>query len=480
MHIYFLGICGTGMGNAALMMRSRGHVVEGADEAVYPPMSDLLREAGVTVHDGFDAGRLAASPPDLAVVGNAMTRGNPEVEWLLAERRVPWDSLPGLLSRTVLENRRTLVFAGTHGKTTTSALAARLLQAAGREPGYFIGGVPRDLPGGAAWGGDGDPFVIEGDEYDSAFFDKRSKFIHYRPHILAVNNIEFDHGDIFRDLEDVHRSFSHLYKLVPANGWILSNADDPECPRAHAAPWTRVVTAGTAETADLRIVDFREDEAGASFRLVWKGSEWAEIRWEHGGLFNARNAAMAALAAGLALYPDNPARLSLEACGTFRGVKRRLEPLAAGGGIEVYEDFAHHPTAVRETLGSLRNRFPGAELWTALEPRSNTMRTRRVQESLAGALSGADRVLLGEVSRKHLLAPGERLDTHGLAETLRAAGTEADAFEKNTDIVDALLRPAPKPGRKRIVLFFTNGSFDGIPGRYAATVEPHRNDPARP
>ncbi len=470
MRIYFLGICGTGMGNAALLMKSQGHVVEGADENVYPPMSDVLREAGIPVRTGFDPGRLASSPPDLAVVGNAMSRGNAEVEWLLDERRVPWVSLPELLSRHVLAARLNIVVTGTHGKTTTSALTTLLLQGAGRCPGFFIGGVPLDFPRGAELGGAGDPFVIEGDEYDSAFFDKRSKFIHYQPRILVVNNIEFDHGDIFRDLEDVHRTFTHLFKLVPANGWIITNGDDPNCPKPGAVPWTRLLTVGTGRANDLRIADFAEDETGASFRLVWRGTEWGTVSWEQGGLFNARNAAVAALAAGMACCPDNPAGLSLRPLGAFRGVKRRLEMLGRSDRVAVYEDFAHHPTAVGETLRSLRNRFPRAEIWAALEPRSNTMRTRRIQEDLIEALAVADRVLLGEVNRKHLLAPDDRLDTVAVAESLRERGVDARAVENNERILEALHDRPDSPEAGRVVVFFTNGSFDGVPRRYAGSL----------
>ncbi len=470
MRIYFLGICGTAMGNAALLMKSLGHEVSGADDQVYPPMSDVLRKAGVKVRSSFDEGALASETPDLVVVGNAMTRGNPEVEWLLSERRTAFTSLPELLSRFILKERNNLVITGTHGKTTTSALAALLLQAAGAQPGYFVGGVPRDLPRGAELGRETDPFVIEGDEYDSAFFDKRSKFIHYLPRILVVNNIEFDHADIFRDLQDVQRTFTHLYKLVPANGWILANSDDPNCPRAESAPWTRVATVGTGEAAYLRIVSFRETEEGASFRLLWRGAEWGTVSWGQGGLFNARNAAMAALAAGLALYPDDPSRLSLAPLSGYVGVKRRLEKLGEARGITVYEDFAHHPTAVRETLRSLRNRFPQGELWAVLEPRSNTMRTRGVQDALVEALSAANRVVLGEISRKHLLTPEERLDTACVTRKLAEHGIDAVAVEKNAEVLDVLERVSATPAARRVVVFFTNGSFDGVPHRYVRAL----------
>src|SRR5471030_1198308 len=260
MRLYFMGICGTAMGNAALLARAAGHDVLGADAGVYPPMSTVLAEAGIALHEGYDPGRLARLAPDLVVIGNAMSRGNPEVEWLLDTRALPFVSLPALLYEFVLKTRRNLVIAGTHGKTTTTALAAFLLRENRRDPGFLIGGVPLDPPMGSHLGAAGDPFVIEGDEYDSAFFDKRSKFIHYAPHLAVLNNLEFDHADIFRDLADVQRAFFHL---------------------------TRVVRVGTGEGCDVRIADFAESGAGAEFTLLWRGQPWGRVKWSLPGLFNA-------------------------------------------------------------------------------------------------------------------------------------------------------------------------------------------------
>ncbi len=471
MRVYFLGICGAAMGNAALLLKSLGHEVSGSDENVYPPMSDVLAEAGVSVRRGFDAGELASAEPELVVVGNAVSRGNPEVEWLLSEKRFPMTSLPELVSRFLLSGRNPIVVAGTHGKTTTSALAAHLLRETGVSPGYFIGGVPRGFARGAETGAEGAPFVIEGDEYDSAFFDKRSKFIHYRPHILVVNNIEFDHADIFRDLDDVRRTFAHLFKLVPANGWILANGDDPHCPVAEDVPWTRVVRVGLDDANDLVIRDFSEGDSGSAFTLVWRGRTWRTVRWNHGGVHNARNAAMAALAAAMALHPEDPTRFALDSLSGFAGVRRRLDLRARSACISVFEDFGHHPTAVRHTLRSLRNRFPGAEICAVLEPRSNTMRRRCLQESLIEALAGADRALLGAVDRGESLAAAERLDTAAVAAELTERGRDGRAFRRNEEILAELARTEPEPGgRRRIVVFFTNGAFGGIIGRYASSV----------
>ena len=240
MKIYFMGICGTAMGNAALLARAAGHEVFGADTGIYPPMSTVLAEAGIAIREGYDAHRLEELAPDLVVIGNAMSRGNPEVEWLLDTRKIAFTSLPAALYEQVLSKRKNIVVCGTHGKTTTTSLAAYLLRSAGRDPGFLIGGVPQDPPMGSHLGTLSDPFVIEGDEYDSAFFDKRSKFIHYAPHIAILNNLEFDHADIFRDLEDVKRTFSHLTRIVPRSGYIVVNGDDPNIRSLGSMPWTNV------------------------------------------------------------------------------------------------------------------------------------------------------------------------------------------------------------------------------------------------
>ncbi|MEI6860846.1 MAG: Mur ligase family protein, partial [Verrucomicrobiota bacterium] len=438
MRIYFMGICGTAMGNAALLARAAGHEVLGADSGVYPPMSTVLAAAGITLHEGYDPVRLAQLSPGLVVIGNALSRGNPEIEWLLDTRALPFTSLPALLHDFVLKGRRNLVIAGTHGKTTTTALTAFLLRAAGGDPGFLIGGVPQDPPVGAQLGTPGDPFVIEGDEYDSAFFDKRSKFIHYAPHIAVLNNLEFDHADIFRDLADVQRTFTHLTRIVPRTGWIVLNGDDDNLRALGPLPWTRIVRVGTGEGNDTRIVDFVEAAAGASFKLLWRGALWAEVKWTQPGLFNARNAAMAATAAGLALDEKNPTTLRLNALAEFRSVKRRQEILLATPALTVIEDFGHHPTALAETLRSFRARFPGATLTAVFEPRSNTARTQALQAGFLGALALADEVYLGAVSRADKLAEGGRFDAPAVARSLSAQGVVAEAFATNAALLENL------------------------------------------
>ena len=471
MKIYFLGICGTAMGNAALLARAAGHEVSGADTGVYPPMSTVLAEAGITVHPGYDPIRLARLAPDLVVVGNAMSRGNAEVEWLLETRALPFTSLPALLHDTVLRHRRNIVVCGTHGKTTTTALCAYLLQAAGADPGFLIGGVPQDPPCGAQLGRTAAPFVIEGDEYDSAFFDKRSKFIHYAPHVAVLNNLEFDHADIFRDLADIQRSFTHLVRIVPRNGWIVLNGDDPNLAALGPTPWTRQVRVGCGADNDVVLADFTETPAGASFRISWRGRPWARVVWGLSGEFNARNAAMAATAAALALRPEDPAGLDLSALAAFRGVRRRQEIRLAVAGLTVIEDFGHHPTALAATLDSLRARHPSARLTAVFEARSNTARTKRMQDAFTDALARADAAFIGPVSRADRVPAAERFAPEEVVAALSSRGRAAVTAPTNADLLSRLTEVVP-PGRARpeVVVFFTNGSFDGIIDGFVAAA----------
>lgn len=474
MKLYFMGICGTAMGNAALLARAAGHEVLGADIGVYPPMSTVLAEAGIILHEGYDAARLEGLAPDLVVIGNAMSRGNPEVEWLLDTRALAFTSLPALLHDTVLKTRKNIVVCGTHGKTTTTALAAFLLRENGRDPGFLIGGVPLDPPVGNHLGAAADPFVIEGDEYDSAFFDKRSKFIHYAPHVAVLNNLEFDHADIFRDLADVQRTFSHLTRIVPRNGWIVLNGDDDNLRALGPLAWTRVVRVGVGESNDVRIEAFSEDASGVRFTLTWAGKKWGDVSWASPGIFNARNAAMAATAAALAL--GGMEKISLAPLARFRGVKRRQEVLVATPKLTVIEDFGHHPTALAETLISLANRYPGALLTAVFEPRSNTARTKTLQAGFMRALAHADEVFLGAVNRADKLAESERFDSEAVVQHLETQGVHAATAATNAEVLvklreATLVSEGALAVKSRVVVFFSNGSFDGIIAAYATAAK---------
>lgn len=486
MKLYFMGIGGTAMGNAALLAREAGHEVTGSDVGVYPPMSTVLAEAGITFYEGYDPERLEKLAPDLVVIGNAMSRGHPEVEWLLESRALKFTSLPALLAELVLKDRRNIVVTGTHGKTTTTAIAAFLLRSHGRDPGFLIGGVPLDPPTGNHLGAATAPFVIEGDEYDSAFFDKRSKFIHYAPHVAVLNNLEFDHADIFRDLADVQRTFQHLTRIVPRNGWIVLNGDDLNLNALGETPWTRVLRVGTKENSDVRITNFQESAEGASFELLWRGEPWTHVVWAQPGLYNARNAAMAATSAQLSLLPDgedseedlakafsnSDGALNLGALSKFRGVKRRQEVHVDTPALTVIEDFGHHPTALAETLESFRARYPEHVIHAAFEPRSNTSRTRVMQEGFMRALALADEVYVGAVARADSLKANERFDTEGLIQFLETQGVAGHTAQTNEGVLELLKQHThSSDSRPQFVVFFTNGSFDGIIESYVESVK---------
>ncbi len=465
------------MGNAALMLRSMGHEIIGADTGIYPPMSDLLLNSGIEIYEGYDSKRLEKLAPDLVVVGNVTTRGHVEMEWLLDTRALRYTSLPALLNEFVLSKRRNIVVAGTHGKTTTSTLTAYLLEKQGTlTPGYLIGGVPQNLPGGACAGVEGGPFVIEGDEYDSAFFDKRSKFIHYLPNVLALNNLEFDHADIFRDLEDIKRTFRHVMRLVPRNGFIVLNGEDKNLLSLLPVSWTRIHTVGTspAGSFDLEIRNFAENADGASFTLFWKGVEWTVVKWKLHGIFNARNAAMAALSAGLLLYPENPTKLDLSSLCNFKGVKRRQEIIYSKGSLNVMEDFGHHPSAIRETLTAVRQREPDSFINVCFEPRSNTARLKVFEKDLIESFDLANAVFIGPIHRADKLIVEERLDPQAVCRAIeqRSASTTATTFASNEALVQSLItQTKSRLDRPQMTIFFTNGSFDGIMQKYCTAME---------
>ena len=470
MRIYFMGVCGTAMGNAALLMRALGHEVTGSDVGAYPPMSDHLRSAGVEILEGWDAARLERLAPDLVVVGNVASRGHPEVEWLLEKRTQAYVSLPELLRTLLLKDRRNLVVAGTHGKTTTTCMAAVLLRAAGAEPGWLVGGVPRDLPDSSHPGRSGGPFVIEGDEYDTAFFDKRSKFIQYLPRVLAINNCEFDHADIFRDLDDVLRTFSHVIRIVPRDGAIVANGDDANVlGLVKNVAWAPVIRVGTGSANDAVIRDFEETPAGSSFSLFWKGREWGRVKWSLPGLFNARNAAMAAVSAGLLLDAQDPTKLKLDALNSFQGVQRRQQVLVDRPGLTVIEDFGHHPTALDLTLESLRARYPHHRLVACFEPRSNTAARKVMQDAFREALKKADEVFLAPPHRADKLGE-ERFDSAGVAAALTAAGKQGFAPASNDTLLAELTALVKADRSPRCVVFFSNGAFGGIIRKFAQTV----------
>jgi len=444
MHIHILGICGTFMGGIALLARQAGHEVSGSDENVYPPMSTQLQEQGIELMQGYDPAHLDCEP-DMVVIGNVMTRGNAMVEAIL-NKGLPYTSGPQWLHEHVLRDRWVLAVAGTHGKTTTSSMLAWILEYAGMSPGYLIGGVPENF-GLSARFGDTPFFVVEADEYDTAFFDKRSKFVHYHPRTLVLNNLEFDHADIFDDLASIQKQFHHLVRTVPGEGLIISNAESAALDEVLATGcWTPVEQTGYQSVSRQGWNARNISPDGHEFDVFFDDELQGRLSWAFLGLHNVSNA-LAALAA--ARHTGVPVKVSLDALQAFKGVKRRLELRAELNGIRLYDDFAHHPTAIKMTLAGLRGHVGDARIWVLLEPRSNTMRMGIHKESLADSLRQADGV--------YLYQPAD-LDWN-LQQVADVLGKKASIYNSVDAMVDSL-RQLVQPGDYVVVM--SNGGFGGI------------------
>ncbi len=454
--VYFVGIGGIAMASAAAALKARGFAVAGSDQAIYEPAAGILRAAGIAPQAAYRAENLEP-PPDLIVIGNAISRGNPEAEAVL-ERRLRYCSLPELLREFFLRGRRSLVVAGTHGKTTTASLLAWVFECAGRHPGFLIGGVPNDFGLGARFT-DSEWFVIEGDEYDTAFFDKRSKFVHYQPEVALLNNLEFDHADIFDNLAAVQKAFSHFIRLVPRNGLVLANGDDPNLAPLLNVDFCPVTRFGLGEANDVRarLLEFASDHTG--FVVGEQG-----FRLELAGEFNVRNALGVLACARHCGIPD---AITRAAFASFRGVRRRMEIKGTAGGVTVVDDFGHHPTAIAATLRALRLRFPQRTLWAVFEPRSNTTRRKVFQSELPAALAAADRVVVAQVARLEQLPPDNRLDPEQLMRDLRTAGRASAYLPDVAAIVEHVAAEA-KPGD--VVTVLSNGGFGEIHSKLLAAL----------
>src|SRR6266478_4387657 len=445
---HFLGIGGTAMASVAAALKERGFKVTGSDENVYPPMSTFLREKGVSLKEGYRAENIPADS-DVVVIGNAMKRGNPEVEAVL-NRKLFYLSLPEVLKNYFLRGRHNLVVTGTHGKTTTTALLAWIMEEAGHKPGYLIGGIPKNFGEGARLN-DSKFFVIEGDEYDSAFFDKRSKFVHYLPELVIVNNIEFDHADIFNNLDEIKLSFRRLLRIVPQNGMVLLNGDDPNCVEVAKECLAQMIEVGFSKNCAQRIREVAYSSESSRFKL---GEETFEIPLV--GEFNVRNAAMAAMAAR---FYDVPKKKIDSAFKSFAGIARRLELRGEARGVKVIDDFGHHPTAVAQTLLALRHRYRGHRLWAVFEPRSNTTRRAVFQQQLPEALKLADGVFISQVAKLEQIPEDERLKPEKVVAAIAKAGRPA-FYEQNADAIVDRIVPVLRP--KDVVVVFSNGGFDNI------------------
>ena len=438
MHIHILGICGTFMGGIALLAREMGLTVSGADQNVYPPMSTQLADAGIALTEGLDPAQLQPAP-DLVVIGNALSRGTPLVEAVL-ERGLPYTSGPAFLAEHLLRERWVLAVAGTHGKTTTSAMLAWILEDASLAPGFLIGGVPRNF-GVSAHMGNAPFFVVEADEYDTAFFDKRSKFVHYRPRTVVLNNLEYDHADIFPDIEAIERQFHHLLRTVPGNGLIIAPEDDPHIARVLAmGRWTPLESLG--ETGWHAVSNTADD---SDFEVFFGNQRQGRVQWDLLGRHNLRNA-LAAIAA--ARHAGVPTRYACEALGRFLAPRRRMEVRGEIGGITVYDDFAHHPTAIETTLAGLRARVGKARILAVLEPRSNTMRLGVHRDSLGPALGEADAVLLYQPA--------------GLDWDLGHVTASLDTARVFDDVERLAAHIADEARAGDQVLIMSNGAFGGL------------------
>ena len=436
------------MGAVAAAFRELDFVVTGSDDNAYPPMSTFLEGKGIKISNGFTPENIPAEV-DLVIVGNALCRGNPELEAVL-DQRLPYRSLPETLKEFFLQDKTNIVITGTHGKTTTTSLIAWIFREAGCDPGFLIGGIARDLAQGAAFT-NSNYFIIEGDEYDTAFFDKRSKFLHYLPETVVINNIEFDHADIFADLEEIKLSFRRLVNIVPGRGYIFINADDPNCAEVVTKSLSQVFTVGFREEVTHQITEVHYDSAGAEFVLRDHSFRLPLI-----GEFNVRNAAMAV---SVALAYRLPIEVIQNALARFAGVARRQELRGEVKGIKVIDDFAHHPTAIRETLFALRHRYPGHKIWAIFEPRSNTTRRAIFQTALPEALKLADGVILARVARVDQLPSDDRLDPERVVQTIRACGVPA-FYEPYVEDILHRVKPLARPGD--VIVVFSNGGFEGI------------------
>ena len=459
-HIHLIGICGTAMASLAGMLKHRGFRVTGSDAAAYPPMSDFLRELDIPLAQPFDVKNLEPRP-DLVVVGNAISRGNVELEHIL-DQRLTFCSLPQLLHDEFLVGKEVLVVAGTHGKTTTTSMLSWIFHSAGLDPSFLIGGIAENF-GSSFHLGKGRHFILEGDEYDTAFFDKGPKFLHYFPDAIILTSVEFDHADIYKDLDAVEIAFKRLVNLIPRRGTIVAFDGDvgevtesASLERCLAKAFCPVERYGAGQRANWKVTNLRLDPGRTTWTVLRSGEHFADFEFALAGEYNVWNAtAAAALASTCGISKESIA----DALKTFKSVKRRLEVKAQVNGITIIDDFAHHPTAIAGTLKALRARYAGARLWAVLEPRSNTLRRRVLQSDLAHSLAQADEVVVANVFRSEAVPENERLELPALAAEIKQNGRPARLLADADAIVQAV---APELRSGDVVAILSNGGFGGI------------------
>lgn len=459
-HIHLIGICGTAMASLAGMLQQRGYRVTGSDAAAYPPMSDFLKELGIPVAQPFQEKNLEPWP-DLVVIGNAISRGNVELEYVL-DQRIDFCSLPQLLHDEFLRGKQVLVVAGTHGKTTTTSMLSWIFHSAGQDPSFLIGGIAENF-GSSFHLGQGKHFIIEGDEYDTAFFDKGPKFLHYFPDAIILTSVEFDHADIYKDLDAVETAFKRLVNLVPRRGRIVafdsaagSQTESASLERCLAKAFSPLDRYGSGPRANWKITNLRLDPGRTAWTVERNGERWAEFEFALAGEYNVWNAtAAAALATSCGISKEKIG----DALKTFKSVKRRLEVKAQVNGVTIIDDFAHHPTAIAGTLKALRARYAGCRLWAVLEPRSNTLRRRVLQSDLARSLAQADEVVVANVFRSEAIPENERLELPALAAEIKRNGRPARLLADADAIVQTI---APELRTGDVVAILSNGGFGGI------------------
>ena len=449
--VHFVGICGTAMASAAAAMKEKGFHVTGSDQNVYPPMSTFLADRKIEVISGY-AERNLAHKPDLVVIGNAISRGNPEAEFVL-DHKLRYCSLPELLKEFFIRGKRSLVVTGTHGKTTTTSLLTWVFEHNGLNPSYLIGGIPNNLGQGARFT-DSDWFIIEGDEYDTAFFDKRSKFVHYLPEIAIINNLEYDHADIFDNLESIKTSFKHFIRLVPRNGLLLANGDDPNLAPLLNVTHCPVKRFGLGENNAVHAFNLSLGPTATQFEIPS-----FKFHINLVGELNVRNALAVIACAKHCGLKNQQIQAAFD---TFKGIKRRMEVRGIAGGVTVLDDFGHHPTAIRETLRALRIKYPQQKVWAIFEPRTNTTRRNVFQTELASAFADADSVVISQIARLELLSPSERLNPEQLMTDLKNAGKNA-AYLPDVEAIVAHVAKNAEGGQ--VVCVFSNGGFGGIHGK---------------
>jgi UDP-N-acetylmuramate: L-alanyl-gamma-D-glutamyl-meso-diaminopimelate ligase len=452
-HIHLIGICGTAMASLAGMLKQRAYHVTGSDAAAYPPMSDFLAALNIPLSQPFAASNLEPRP-DIVVVGNAISRGNAELEHVL-DQRIPFCSLPQILHDEFLRGREVLVVAGTHGKTTTTSMLAWIFDQAGLQPSFLIGGIAENF-GSSFQLGKGKHFILEGDEYDTAFFDKGPKFLHYFPDAVILTSVEFDHADIYKDLDAVETAFKRLVNLIPGRGRVVALDTGESVERCLARAFCPVERFGNTKQATWQVTNLRLDPTVTSWTVVRNGDRWADFEFSLGGEYNVMNAtAAAALASGCGISKEQIG----SALKSFKSVKRRLEVRAQINGITIIDDFAHHPTAIAGTLKALRSRYPGARLWAILEPRSNTLRRNVFQHELARSLAVADEVVVANVFKSESIPEEERMDVTALAAEVQKQGRRARIVPDADGIVQTVA-PEMRPGD--VVAILSNGGFGGI------------------